>query len=68
MSVEWDNLDQLGRAELTGYEAGKRDEQERLIKLLEAKYRYLIDTYGIALVQEQLDLLLELMSKIKGEK
>lgn len=68
MSVEWDNLDQLGRAELTGYEAGKRDEQESIVKLLEAKYRYLIDTYGIALVQEQLDLLLELMSKIKGEK
>ena len=35
MSVEWNNLDQLGRAELTGYEAGKRDENQRIIKLLE---------------------------------
>lgn len=32
--MEWDNLDQLGRAELTGYEAGKRDERERIIALL----------------------------------
>ena len=35
MSVEWNNLNQIGRAEMTGYEAGKRDEQERIIKLLE---------------------------------
>jgi hypothetical protein len=35
VSVEWNNLNQVGRAEMTGYEAGKRDERERIIKLLE---------------------------------
>lgn len=35
MGVEWNNLNQIGRAEMTGYEAGKRDEQKRIIKLLE---------------------------------
>jgi hypothetical protein len=38
VSVEWNNLDQIGRAELTGYQAGKRDEKERIIKLLEQHY------------------------------
>lgn len=39
MSVEWNNLDQIGRAEMTGYEAGKRDTEQRIIALLE-NYRF----------------------------
>jgi hypothetical protein len=34
-SIEWNNLDQMGRAEMTGYQAGLREERERIIKLLE---------------------------------
>ena len=41
--------------------------EERIIKLLEDKYNYLIDIYGIAIVKDQLDLLLELIALIKGE-
>jgi hypothetical protein len=42
-------------------------ERERIIKLLEDEYSELIETYGIALVQKQLDLLLKLVALIKGE-
>jgi hypothetical protein len=51
-----------------GYVAGIKVEQERIIKLAQDKYNYLIETFGIAIVKDQLDLLLELMDAIKGEK
>lgn len=34
---DWNNLDQMGRAEKTGYDAGKRDEQERILEVLDKK-------------------------------
>lgn len=46
---------------------GWNGQEERTIKLLEDKYNYLIDIYGIAIVKDQLDLLLELIALIKGE-
>lgn len=46
---------------------GWNGQEERTIKLLEDKYNYLIDIYGIAIVKDQLDLLLELIELIKGE-
>lgn len=45
----------------------RKREREYIIKLLEDKYNYLIDTYGIAIVKDQLDLLLELIELINGE-
>jgi len=49
-------------------EGVRKAEQQRIIKLAQDKYNYLIETFGIAIVKDQLDLLLELMDEIKGEK
>jgi hypothetical protein len=43
------------------------ESNNKIIDLLQGKYDYLIDTYGIALVKKELDLLLELMDDIKGK-
>ena len=50
------------------FQAGELVERERIIKLVQKKYNYLIHAYGIAIVKEQLDLLLELIDAIKGEQ
>lgn len=52
----------------TNFQAGELVERERIIKLVQKKYNYLIHAYGIAIVKEQLDLLLELIDAIKGEQ
>ena len=46
MSVEWDNLDQVGRAEMTGYQAGQKAERERIIKLLETEMEHALGDDG----------------------
>lgn len=50
------------------FQAGEQVERDRIIKLVQKKYNYLIHAYGIAIVKEQLDLLLELSDAIKGEQ
>lgn len=48
-----------------GFDDGVLMEYERIIKVVQDRYDYLIDTYGISIVKDQLDLLLELMSAIE---
>lgn len=47
---------------------GIKLERERNLGVLQDKYNQLIDTYGIAVVKDNLDLLLELMQLIKGKQ
>jgi len=59
--------------ELTAYERSLIKiaiyrERQGTIKLLQDKYDYLIETYGVAISKDKLDLLLELIDSIKGNQ
>ncbi len=58
----------IEEARNAGKQYGIKQERKRIINLLLHKYDYLTQTYGIAIVRDELDLLLELMQLIKGEQ
>lgn len=58
----------IEEARNAGKQYGIKQERERIINLLLHKYDYLTQTYGIAIVRDELDLLLELMQLIKGKQ